>query len=252
MDISKFEFIAKAKQSQSQLNELMAKAYAKYAHAGTGSEGDQFEKAVEQVASAGGVRTEHIKASGKVDLIVYLPGADGKKRRVQIEIKSGSGIVAQLPAELGLRSIADFSEDVIMPKADLVIYAARPGKFECLDDLLDSTVVLTRVEFIRMVSENCGKRSSGFTSGFSVQCNNSSLVAKNKELKGRPMMDKHGNPVLDEKGEVKMTRRGCERWTDCIVMQTAYLDNRAEAVEQGLATGEMTSLRTWLEDNGRG
>lgn len=245
MDISKFEFMAKAKQNQTRLNELMALAYAKYAHAGTGSEGDQFEKAVEQVASAGGVRTEHIKAAGKVDLIVYLSNADGKKRRVQIEIKSGSGIVAQLPAELGLRSIADFTEDVILPKADLVIYAARPGKFESLDDLLDSTVVLTRRAFIDMVSSAGGKRKSGFETCFTVQCNNSALVAKNAELPGREIIDK-------KTGEKKITKRGCPRWTDCIVMQTAYLDSRAEAVEQGLATGEMTSLRTWLEDNGRG
>lgn len=251
MNISTFEFVAKAKQSQHKLDEIMAKVYSKYMNAGTGSDGYQFEKAVEQEISACGVKNEYIQAAGKVDRIVYIAGEDGKKHRVRIEIKSGSGIVATLAPELGLRSIADFTEDAVLPGVDLVIYAAKPGEFECLDDLLDNSVVMTRVEFITMVSENCGKRKSGFESGFSVQCNNSALVDKNKALPARPVLDRKGNPVLDEDGNVKMTRRGCERWTDCITMQTSYLDSRAAAVDLGLATGEMTSLRTWLEDNGR-
>lgn len=244
MDIRSFEFVAKAKQSQSRLEALMAKAYDKYVNAGTGSNGDMFEIAVVQVASACGIKTECVKAAGKVDLLVYLPGADGKKHLFRIEIKSGSGIVAQLAPEKGLRSIADFTEDVIMPGADLVIYAAKPGEFTCLDDLLDNTAVLTRREFIDMVSTNCGKRKSGFESGFSVQCNNSALIEKNRELPGREIIDK-------KTGEKKITKRGCERWTDCIVMQTSYLDARADAIDLGLATGEYISLRTWLEDNGR-
>ena len=244
MNISTFEFVAKAKQSQTKLNNTMAKAYAKYAHAGTGSEGDQFEIAVAQVASACGVKTEFVKAAGKVDLLVYLPGADGQKHLVRIEIKSGSGIVAQLPAELGTRSIADFDESWILPGADLVIYAAKPGEFETLDDLLDNSVVMGRSEFITMVSNAGGKRKSGFTTCFTVQCNNTALVKKNAALPGREIVDK-------KTGEKKITKRGCPRWTDCIVMQTSYLDARAEAVELGLATGEMMSLRTWLEEIGR-
>lgn len=244
MNISSFEFVAKAKQSQTRLEALMAKAYEKYANAGTGSDGDQFEIAVVQVASACGIKTEFVKAAGKVDLLVYLPGADGKKHLLRIEIKSGSGIVAQLPAQLGTRSIADFDESWIYPNADLVIYAAKPGEFETLDDLLDNTAVLTRREFIDMVSTNCGKRKSGFESGFSVQCNNSALIEKNKALPGREIVDK-------KTGEKKITKRGCPRWTDCIVMQTSYLDSRAGAIDLGLATGDYISLRTWLEDNGR-
>lgn len=244
MDIRSFEFTAKAKQSQAKLDQLMAKVYEKYANAGTGSDGDQFEKAVEQLISASGVKSENIQGSGKVDRIVYLAGSDGKKHRFNVEIKSGSGIVAQLEPELGTRSIADFTEDVILPSADLVIYAAKPGKFTSLDDLLDSTAVLVRSEFIQMVSTNCGKRKSGFESGFSVQCNNSALVEKNRSLPGREIVDK-------KTGEKKITKRGCPRYTDCIVMQTSYLDARADAIDLGLAMGEMISLRTWLEDNGR-
>lgn len=244
MDIRSFEFVAKAHQSQSKLEELMAKAYARYWNAGTGSSGDQFEIAVAQLASACGIKTEFVKAAGKVDLLVYLPGADGKKHLIRIEIKSGSGIVATLPAELGTRSIADFDESWILPGADLVIYAAKPAEFGTLDDLLDSTVVLTRSEFIEMVSSAGGKRKSGFETCFSVQCNSTALVKKNAALPGREIVDK-------KTGEKKITKRGCPRWTDCIVMQTSYLDARAEAVELGLATGEMISLRSWLEDNGR-
>lgn len=244
MDIRTFEFAAKAKQSRAFLYRTMELVYETYAHAGTGSEGYQFEKAVEQLVSASGVKTEKIAAPGKVDRIVYLPGADGKKHRYNMEIKSGSGIVANLPAEKGLRSIADFTEDVILPGVDLVVYAAKPGEFECLDDLLDNSAVLSREAFIAMVSTNCGKRKSGFESGFSVQCNNSALVEKNRALPGREIIDK-------KTGEKKITKRGCERWTDCIVMQTSYLEARAEGVELGLATGEYISLRTWLEDNGR-
>lgn len=269
MNISTFSFVAKAKQSQTKLDELMAKAYAKYAHAGTGSDGDQFEIAVAQVASACGVKTEFVKASGKVDLLVYLPGEDGQKHLIRIEIKSGSGIVAQLTPRLGLRSIDEFDESVILPKADMVIYAAKPGEFETLDDLLDNSVVMDRSEFITMVSNAGGKRKSGFTTCFSVQCNNTALAAKNKALAGlTEIYDENGDKVLgadgkpvlvptvriikDKKtGEEKETRRGCPRWTDCIVMQTSYLDARAEAVDLGLATGEMMSLRTWLEEIGR-
>ena len=244
MDISTFEFLAKNKQSQRKLDELKAAAYAKYANAGTGSAGSQFEIAVVQVASASGIKSEFVKAAGKVDLIVYLPGTDGRRHRIQIEIKSGSGIVAQLEPELGTRSIADFTEDVILPTADLVIYAAKPDEFETLDDLLDNSAVFTRREFIDMVSAAGGKRKSGFETCFSVQCNNTALVKKNQDLPGREIVDK-------KTGEKKITKRGCPRWTDCIVMQTSYLDARADAVDLGLATGEMVSLRTWLEDNGR-
>lgn len=269
MNISTFEFVAKAKQSQHKLDEIMAKVYNKYMNAGTGSDGYQFEKAVEQEISACGVKNEYVQSAGKIDRIVYLPGDDGKKRRVRIEIKSGSGIVAQLKPRLGFRTIADFTESCIMPSADLVIYAAKPGDFTCLDDLLDNSAVLTRTEFITMVSENCGKRKSGFESGFSVQCNNSTLADKNRALpamvtvtdeNGETVLGTDGKPALfeterkitDKKtGEEKTTRRGCPRWTDCIVMQTTYLDSRAAAVDLGLATGEYTSLRTWLEDNGR-
>lgn len=269
MDIRSFEFVAKAHQSQTKLEELMAKAYARYWNAGTGSAGDQFEIAVAQLASACGIKTEFVKAAGKVDLLVYLPGADGKKHLIRIEIKSGSGIVAQLKPRLGFRSISEYDESVIMQGADLVIYAAKPSEFETLDDLLDSTVVLTRSEFIEMVSNAGGKRKSGFETCFSVQCNNSALVEKNRSLPamvkvtdesgaivkgadGKDAWFETSRKIKDKKtGEEKETRRGCPRWTDCIVMQTSYLDARAEAVELGLATGEMISLRSWLEDNGR-
>lgn len=263
MDISTFSFIAKAKQSQTALEALMAQAAEKFQKAGTGGNGDQFEIAIKQLASAGGVKIASVTASGRVDLVVFLPDPmTGKKRRYRIEIKSGSGIVAQLAPELGLRNISEYSEADILPGADLVIYAAKPGEFETLDDLLDGTAVLTRAEFIAMVSSAGGKRKSGFETCFSVQCNNSALVAKNKTLPARvEIMDKATGKkvkvpttreITDQKtGEKKTTRRGCPRWTDCIVMQTAYLDARAEAVELGLAMGDMVSLRTWLEDNGR-
>lgn len=244
MDIRKFDFDPKPRQSSIRLQSLLAKAFEKYASAGTGANGDFFELAVTQLASAGGIRTERIKSAGKVDIIVYLPDADGKKRRVRIEVKSGSGIVAQLAPELSKRSIADFDPSVILPNADLVIYAARPGDFWTLDELLDNTAVLTRSEFIEMACKAGGKRKSGFETCFSVQCNNSTLVKKNQQLPGRVIVDK-------KTGEKKITKRGCERWTDCIVLQTAYLDARADAIDMGLATGEMTSFRTWLEENGR-
>lgn len=272
MDIRSFEFAVKAKQSRTALEAVMAQAWEKFQNAGTGSDGDQFEIAVKQVASAGGVKIASVTASGKVDLIVFLADPlTGKKRRYRIEIKSGSGIVATLKPRLGLRNISEYSEADILPGADLVVYAAKPGEFETLDDLLDGTVVLTRAEFIAMVSGAGGKKKSGFETCFTVQCNNTALVEKNKQLTGKTeiwdeagkkVLDENGDPVLldtirqtkkpdKETGEIKWTRRGCPRWTDCIVMQTSYLDARAEAVELGLAMGEMVSLRTWLEDNGR-
>ena len=270
MDIRSFEFIAKAKQSQTTLEAVMAQAWEKFHNAGTGSDGDQFEIAVKQVASAGGVKIASVTASGKVDLIVFLEDPlTGAKRRHRIEIKSGSGIVATLAPRLGFRNISEYSEADILPDADLVVYAAKPGEFETLDDLLDGTAVLPRSEFIDMVSNAGGKKKSGFETCFTVQCNNTALVKKNRNLPamveiydedgsvvrgsdGCPVRVPTSREVKDKKtGEMKTTRRGCPRWTDCIVMQTSYLDARAEAVELGLAMGDMTSLRTWLEDNGR-
>ena len=151
--------------------------------------------------------------------------------------------------------------DVTMPGRTRTAGSLHPMNI-VLDDLLDGTVLLTRTEFIAMVSSAGGKKSSGFQTCFSVQCNNSALVAKNKELPavveivdkttGRKVKVPTTREIVDKKtGETKTTRRGCPRWTDCIVMQTSYVDARAEAVELGLAMGEMLSFRTWLEDNGR-
>lgn len=262
MNIGSFDWIAKAKQSQTRLEAIMAQAAEKFSNAGTGSDGDQFEIAVRQLVAHRGVNRAEVQSAGKVDQIAYMAGTDGKKHRSRIEIKSGSGIVAQLEPELGLRSISDFSEADILPDVDLVIYAAKPAEFETLDDLLDGTAVLARIEFIKMVEGAGGKRKSGFETCFSVQCNSTALVKRNKELPavveivdrttGSKVKVPTTREIVDKKtGETKITRRGCPRWTDCIVMQTSYVDSRAEAVELGLAMGEMVSLRTWLEDNGR-
>ena len=263
MNIGSFDWIAKAKQSQTRLEAIMAQAGAKFSNAAsTGSAGAQFEIAVRQLVAHRGVNSASVQAAGKIDQIVFMAGTDGNKHRIRIEIKSGSGIVAQLAPELGLRSISDFSEADILPDVDMVIYAAKPAEFETLDDLLDGTAVLARREFIDMVNSAGGKKKSGFETCFSVQCNNSALVAKNKELPaaveivdkatGKKVKVPTTREIVDKKtGETKTTRRGCPRWTDCIVMQTSYLDARAEAVELGLAMGDMVSLRTWLEDNGR-
>ena len=247
--MEKMALAAKAKQSQSRLDELMDKIWNKYSK-GTGADGSRYEKVVAQLVSANGIKTELVAESGRVDLLVYLPDPSGKRKLYRIEIKTGTGIVAQLAPTFG-DSMEQHSEDELLPKADLVIYTARATEFEDIDDLLDESLVLERKDWIQFMIENSGVRKHGFSTAFKLSVNNGTLREKNEAIAPRPVVDKKGNQVYDEDGNPKFTKRGLDRWTDCIVIQEAYQKQIAQAITDNLATNEYRTLGRWLEEIGR-
>ena len=239
---------AKAHQSQEKLDQIFAEVYKK--DYGTGTDGYRFEMVVRQLISAKGIRNEVMASAGKVDQVLYLKDEHGKLRRTKCEIKTSTGIVAQYPATFG-DTIENHSVAEVYPDADLIFYAARASEFEDLDDLLDETIVLKVPNWAAFMIENSGKRKHEFGTAFKLAVNNGTLREKNQAIPARPVLDKKGNPVLDEDGTPKMTKRGLPRWTDCIVIQEAYREQIADAIQANLETHEYETLGEWLERNGR-
>lgn len=257
--MEKMALVSKPRQSQRKLDELMAQIWEKYSK-GTGADGCRFEKVTAQLMSARGIETAEIAGAGVTDLIVFPMGPDGKRHRFNCEIKSGCGIVTKHDMAKQDDNILAHSEDEIYPEADLIIFAPRADEFSELDELLDETLVLTRYEFLEFLYNNTGKQRHGFDVAFKLATNNGALRAKNAEREPRMVLDKKNRPVLYKASELpdgdprvgtpKYTMRGVAgRWTDCITIQEAYRDQLVEAV---LANWQYTTLRCWLEDNGRG
>lgn len=246
MELSKMGFVAKEKQGANKLNRMLRNIDAHYSNErSTGNDGDKYEKGCSQLVSAHGIKSEFVAKQGRADLIVYLPDPETDKlRRYVIEIKTGSGIVAMLEPECSQRSIKDFTEDDVLKGVDLVIYHPEPKNLTSVDELMDTSCVMTREAFIQMVCEAGGTRKAGFTTCFTVQVNNTALVKKNRELPGREYYNK-------KTGKVEITKRGCPRWTDCICLQSQYLESRAYMIRTGIKAGRIENLRKWLERNGR-
>lgn len=270
--MNKMNLMAKPGQSQAKLDALMdlifdeiysGKPSEVTGKVSTGYEGCRYEKTVEQLVSAKGIRCELVTASGKVDLIIYIPNPlTGKKQRVRIEIKTGTGIVAMLPTELGMRSINDYGPADLLPGADLVIYAARASEFEDIDDLLDESIVMKPIEWAEFMIANSGKRAKGFGTAFKLAVNGRKLAELNRNLPpmvevkdpttGEMVMMATSRECIDRKtGETKVTRRGCPRYTNCIVIQESYKEQIAEAIEANLETRQVKTLGEWLEEIGR-
>ena len=121
---------AKARQSQTRLDDLWEVIWAE--DHGTGTDGYRFEKLVAHLASAGGIKTKFIAAPGKLDLVIFPVGEDGKRYQIRCEMKTGCGIVAQIPCKLG-DTIDAHGPDEIYPNADVIIYAPRAAEFEDTD-----------------------------------------------------------------------------------------------------------------------
>ncbi len=246
--MEKMNVAAKAGLNQDKLDELFDRIWDR--DYGTGTTGYRFEKTVAHLISAKGIVDEDMAANGQVDRIVYVKDGQGKLHGLRIEIKTGCGIVAQLPCLLG-DSIDNYGPSDVYPKAHLIIYAARAEEFEDIDELLDETVVLTIPDWVEMMVQTAGKRKHSFGTAFKLGVNNNATRAKNEAIPARPVLDKKGRPVLDEDGNVKMTKRGIDRYTDCITIQEAYRQQFAEALQENAETHQYRTLGEWLEEIGR-
>lgn len=132
-----------------------------------------------------------------------------------LEVKTGNGIIGYTRTE-------SISEE-FCPLDKYVAYTAKPQEMRTLDDVLDNTLLFTREEFLQFIATVGLKRKAGnFASGCKLGVNDKALRKANKVLP-----------------------RGA-KFHDCIVLQPAYLEARYAAC----ISGEYTTLRTFLEENG--
>lgn len=132
-----------------------------------------------------------------------------------LEVKTGSGIIGYTRTET-------ISEEYC-PLDKYVAYTAKPQEMRTLDDVLDNTLLFTREEFLQFVATIGLKRKAGnFASGCKLGVDNKALRKANE------------------------TRPRGAKLHDCIVLQPTYLEARYAAC----ISGEYTTLRTFLEENG--
>lgn len=199
--------------------------------------GAQYELIVRHLLTVKGLRTATVRAKGRVDQTIKVNG-----KVVRIEIKTGTGICAMVGAKFG-DHITNYGIENIYPDADVVIFAPGADDFTDLDQVLYESLVFTSpAAFAQYVIENSGKRKHAFETAFKLAVDNKALRDKNAAIPPREITD-------PKTGEKKYTKRGLERWTDCIVMQEAYNNQLVEAVLEN-ATDELT-LGQWLMDIGR-
>ena len=149
---------------------MMNKNIARYLHynqikAENGSRdsgiyGKAFESAVRNYVLNGKVGARDYKARGlgKVDASFYTLNDDGKRRAIRLEVKTCSGSVRYAESD-GMgdyydlpETVADVTEDMILPQADYVVYVPEVGRdfMEKPETALDAWV-LPRADFIAML-----------------------------------------------------------------------------------------------------
>lgn len=224
--MKKITMTAKPNQSIDKMERLFDECFAHYEEAGrrgsTGYHGSEFEKLAEQALQAKGIQTAYSKDANHVDLIIYVVGKDGKKHRLAIEVKTGSGIVYQQKAVLD-DHISNYDESYVLPKANLIAYNADPKACKSEADVLKYTLILSRQQFVDFVIENSGARKQCFTTAFKLGVNSSSVRKTNKERK--------------DSGEDTI-------YTDCITLQSTYNKNRVQAIKKNtkyMTLGEFLS-----------
>jgi hypothetical protein len=199
--------------------------------------GAQYELIVRHLLTVKGLRTATVRGKGKVDQTIKLNG-----KVVRIELKTGTGICATVGAKFG-DHITNYSAEDIYPDADIVIFAPGADDFTDMDQVLyESLVFMSPKAFAEYVIANSGKRKHAFETAFKLAVDSKVLREKNAAIAPREITD-------PKTGEKKYTKRGLERWTDCIVMQEAYNNQLVEAVIEN-ATDELT-LGQFLMDIGR-
>lgn len=226
-----FELKAKRKGiSQDKLNQAQEAAFDRldkqdtkglqeHGRASTGRYGKMYEPAVRHQLSARGLESYDYKArpnDGRYDGKLFYNG-----HYLKYEIKTGDGIVGDMmPTDQ-----PSWTEDDILPKADIVIYCAEPSLLEDEDDLLDNSVALYRAEFLEFIAVNGPKRSQSVRTATKAGTNDAYWRAVNCDRK------KNGEKPV----------------RDCICLQSAYRAARWNAC----ISGEYRSLRTLLEELGR-
>ena len=160
------------------------------------------------------------------DGVIFINGV-----RLRYEVKTGDGIVGYIKPTRN----PEFDENDILPGIDLVIYACEVKEMQDEDDILDNSVVLTRSEFLTFLAVNGPKRSRTVATATKFGTNDKFWRDKNRAynefVKNHPYTEL---PFLPP-------------WKDCIVLQPTYRDARQKAC----LSGDYTSLRTFLEENGR-
>lgn len=229
--MKQFAVEAKKGQNRAKAEQVFAEIWKKQVS------GSQYELIVRHLLTVKGLNKAVIRSKGRVDQTIKLNG------RVQrIEIKTGTGICATVGAKFGDR-ITNYTIKDIYPNADIVIFAPGADDFTDLDQVLYESLVFTSpAAFAQYVIENSGKRKHGFETAFKLAVNDKALREKNAAITPREIVD-------PKTGEKKYTKRGLDRWTDCIVMQETYNNQLVEAVLEN-ASDELT-LGQFLMDIGR-
>lgn len=178
----------------------------------TGSTADMIEAIVRHVCRPSGLDYKDIRvhSSGEHDVSTRI-----KNIILHMEIKTGNGIVGYTRTE---------TIDQHYCKLDkYVAYCPAPKTCATLDDVLDTTLVFTRDEFIAFVGTVGLKRKAGnFSSGCKLAVNSKALREENKLRKLRGEKPLH----------------------DCIALNPAYQEARIRAME----SGEYMTLRSFLQE----
>lgn len=183
----------------------------------TGWAGKYFETLVRFFLYKDGLRAADFRAhsSSKADFTLNFNG-----HRYAGEIKTGDGICAAY-------GVNELEADDVLPGKHLIVYCTEPQELSTVDDLLDNTVVVTRDEFLQVVLTAGQKRKPNWRSGLKPGVNSKALREANKARR-----------AIDKKAPIQY---------DCYTMQPTYRKARWELCQ----SGELTSLRTFLEEIGR-
>ena len=186
----------------------------------TGAMGKLYELVVRFLLYKDGLKLSDFRArpAGELDFTLTIDG-----KRIRGQIKTGDGIVT---GRMAPSDELEVSEADIMPGCDVIVYCTEPSKLDSVDAVLDNSVVVSREEFLSVVLTAGQKRRPNWRSGIKRDTNNSGLREQNRAHKGEP---------------------GYKPVRDCCTMQPSYRSARWELCQ----SGELTSLRTFLQDIGR-
>lgn len=119
-----------------------------------------FESAVRDAVLMGHIRAHDYKARtlGKMDATFFAVDEDGEKRLIRLEAKCGCGAMWYFTSDgMGgyfdmLDDVAQVTEDMILPKADYVVFALESDpRYLSNPAMVLDAYVLPRADYIRML-----------------------------------------------------------------------------------------------------